>query len=81
MEAVNACLATCGRPLEFQQKYALASYTQYQRHLQQQLQECKGKQECIEKVKQDFMSTKANQFKSDYVTYLEELVARNSVKA
>ena len=79
LESMNSCLKICGRPLEYQNEYALSAYTQFNLNLQNDLQKCLGQKDelgCLDKVNQEYRETKMKQVRDEYEGYMQELVKR-----
>jgi len=45
LDTLNTCLKKCGRPLEYQNEYALSSYTQFNVNMQGELAKCLGQKD------------------------------------
>ena len=83
LENMNNCLKACGRPLEYQNEYALSAYAQFNMNLQNDLQKCLGQKDeqgCIEKVNKEYSESKISKTKADYEEYLQELIKRKWIK-
>ena len=79
LTALNSCLATCGKPLEYQSEYAMNAYAQENARLQQEMQGCIGKKDeeaCLEKAVGEGAKGRIQDFKRQYQEYLDDLVKR-----
>ena len=76
------------RYLQYGQKYGISLYEQYSQNMirevnqncfEKSLKETNGSEECIDKIMKKYSTEKLGELKTDYLTYLEQLVSRSSI--